>query len=115
MNTNVFAETSRTVFLDNGDGSLTVKRKSNLVTGSTVAYFKNDEQGRKAYQKFRSSYPNRKGLYILYRVTNNGKSYDETNNPERRFKNISRRGSIRKSNAKVFAVLDKSFQLTNIL
>ena len=104
---NVYHESRNSIYFDNGDGSLTVKHKTKVKEKQTLARFKNNEQGRSAYKQFRRTLGTSVKTYILYRCPNTGKTYDEENNC-RKFPSFSRRGSVKKTVAKIMCVLQKT-------
>lgn len=100
----IYHSTSSAIYYDNGDGSLTVVRKSSKINVKrTVATFKNDNQGHSAYRNFRKNHVVNKGerIYTLYRCPING-TYDSTTQKSWM---MGRRGNIRKKDAKVLSVL----------
>ena len=105
---NIYHETKQSTYIDNGDGSLTVHRKDSKKLHSTVGYFKNDEQGRLKMREFLRKFNFK--TYTLFRCPTGNRTYDETNK-DTTWKNeygwYNRKGSVRKSEGKVIAVLMK--------
>ena len=106
MNKAIYHETTAAIYFDNGDGSLSVRRKHKTKTSATLAVFKNDVQGQLAYRLFRNALTNNgKRVYTMYRCPNDGRSYDQIANHSRC---SSRRGHVPKRFAKVLTVLRPS-------
>jgi len=106
MNQPIYHETKSATYFDNGDGSLTVKRKTKTKVSQTLAVFKNDPQGHAAYRRFRETLVNNgKRLYTLYRCPNDGRSYKQIATDSNTYGWRSSRGSIPKRFAKVLVVL----------
>ena len=103
MNNAIYHETAAAIYFDNGDGSLRVKQKTKSKITNTLAWFKNDDQGHLAYNRFRKSLRNNgHRVYKMYRCPNDSRSYDQITNYTH---TSSRRGNIPKKFAKVLSVL----------
>ena len=106
----VYHVTRQNIYLDNGDGSLELVKKTKHSSCRTVAYFKNTPEGHNCYRNFRKMMTNwftannsNQRIYKMFRCPKDGKSYDFTNNGNNRV--WSRRGSVKKRDSLVFSVL----------
>jgi len=107
MNQPIYHETSSATYFDNGDGSLTVRHKRKVNISQTLAMFKNDEQGRVAYRRFRKALSNNGcRVYTMYRCPNDGRTYDQIAGHTRC---SSRHGHVPKKFAKVLSVLRSNY------
>jgi hypothetical protein len=73
MNNKIYHTSSQAVYWDNGDGSLRVTdlRGNPRVFPRTIAFVKNDEQGRKYIEHLKSKF-NRSSFTYLYRCPKTG-------------------------------------------
>jgi len=103
---NVYHKSRNAVYQDHGDGSLTqlLKRKCSIV--STIGFFRNDSDGQKLAKELTQLVKEQFGwsVYRLYRCPKNGRTYDATT---KKGQWSSRRGSIKKQDAKVLVLLKK--------
>jgi hypothetical protein len=90
---NVYHKSSTKVYIDNGDGSLTVFSRNGVeLTNPNHVHVRNDDLGR----KFLKTVFKGKVLYTCFRCPKNGKGYDHQG-----YSKYNRRGNLRKNDSLV--------------